>query len=234
MGKKIRIANKTAIPELINLEDKRKEQERADKILVEINKTLRAKKLMCDQDNFTVTVKKPKLVKPLKSNSQTRTPINRNDEKMQSPPGLTLEHLKVTKKTPDVTHLPSPTNAEPPKMITVSTPNTVEETFYLLHYKPTVQEIDNMEFHPLYEIYEHLLNDELPMYENIESLADAASFMDYYLGILNNQYLNKIKGFRLPFDSHQKVNQNANYKFHCKHDINEVKTRVAESKLKRI
>lgn len=37
------------------------------------------------------------------------------------------------------------------------------ETFYLLEYKPK-QADEGTVFHPLYEIYENILNEELPMY----------------------------------------------------------------------
>jgi len=49
--------------------------------------------------------------------------------------------------------------------------------------------MDGMIFHPLYELYENILNEELPMYEGINSLKEATSFMDYQMGILNNVYL---------------------------------------------
>ena len=95
LGKRIKIANKQAIPELINLEDKAKEQELAEKIMVEINKNLRAKKCMSDQDtmSFKPPADKPERVVS-KVSSQTRTPANRNPKENVSPPGLTVEHLK--------------------------------------------------------------------------------------------------------------------------------------------
>jgi len=58
-----------------------------------------------------------------------------------------------------------------------------------------------MTFHPLYETYEHILNEELPMYENIQSIREASDFMDFHLGILTTQYQAKIKGVRAGFDS---------------------------------
>jgi len=41
-------------------------------------------------------------------------------------------------------------------------------------------------FHPLYEIYENILNEELPLYQGIQTDQEVKDFMDFHLGVLSN------------------------------------------------
>jgi len=36
-----------------------------------------------------------------------------------------------------------------------------------------------MVFHPIYEIYENILNEEMPMYQGISNITEAKDFMEY-------------------------------------------------------
>lgn len=63
-----------------------------------------------------------------------------------------------------------------------------EETFYLLLYKPSGQESETTCFHPLFEMYEHLLNDVLPSYENVNTQRECMQWMERHLGILTQEW----------------------------------------------
>ena len=57
--------------------------------------------------------------------------------------------------------------------------------------------------HPLYAEYKRILMEELEFYRYIQTLAEAARFMDSYMGITMSDlsYKSKIKGFHLAFNT---------------------------------
>jgi hypothetical protein len=55
--------------------------------------------------------------------------------------------------------------------------------------------------HPLFEKYNDLLFEQLPLYLNINNIEEAQNWLDFHCGFLNGQYKMRLKGFRLPFNT---------------------------------
>ena len=81
-----------------------------------------------------------------------------------------------------------------------SRPDDVD-TQYLLLYKPSGELQEGHAHHPLYDLYEELLNAELPMYEVIKYEEEAMDFLEYTMSLFNKGYLKKTVGARLPFNT---------------------------------
>jgi len=60
----------------------------------------------------------------------------------------------------------------------------MDETFYLLEQKPSLNLKENECFHPLFEHYETMLNETLPLYEDISNVS-VMEFLDFHIGITN-------------------------------------------------
>lgn len=84
----------------------------------------------------------------------------------------------------------------------------------------------------MYAEYKRILTEELEFYRYIQTLAEAAKFMDEYLGITVNDlsYKQKIKGFHLAFNIVQpKTNEGSTYKFRLDKNLTteQIKLKVA-------
>ena len=91
----------------------------------------------------------------------------------------------------------------------------------------------------MYAEYKRILTEELEFYRYIQTLSEAARFMDEYMGVTANDlsYKQKIKGFHLAFNIQQKKSDVAStYKFRLdpKLTTEQIKLKVAQSKQKRI
>ena len=91
----------------------------------------------------------------------------------------------------------------------------------------------------MYAEYKRILTEELEFYRYIQTLPEAARFMDEYMGVTANDlsYKQKIKGFHLAFNIVQKkVDAASTYKFRLdpKLTTEQIKLKVAQSKQKRI
>lgn len=85
-----------------------------------------------------------------------------------------------------------------------------------------------MVFHPLYKYYEMLLNDILPTLENVTTEKEAQDYAEYRMELFNNNYVHKMNGFRLAFDTKEKIyTEKTSYKYKEIADIELVKTKVA-------
>jgi hypothetical protein len=68
-------------------------------------------------------------------------------------------------------------------------------------YKQSGELQDGYSHHPLYDLYEELLNTDLPMYEVIKYEEEAMDFLEYTMSLFNKGYLKKTVGARLPFNT---------------------------------
>ena len=91
----------------------------------------------------------------------------------------------------------------------------------------------------MYAEYKRILTEELEFFRYIQTLTEAARFMDEYMGVTANDlsYKHKIKGFHLAFNIQQKKSDVAStYKFRLDPNLTteQIKLKVAQSKQKRI
>jgi hypothetical protein len=112
-----------------------------------------------------------------------------------------------------------------------------EYEFYLLEKQeeepsPEAADITKMR-HPLYQSYFNILYQELLNLEKMIKGGDVAEYVDNLIGFKNQDYYFKIKGFRLPFDSKIKIEKKNEWEFEKHKNIDEVRMKVYESRLKR-
>ena len=173
---------KLSIKEVIKTDDLEKEQEKTDKIMDEINKYVL---------NF---IKK----------KENKSLIQNEDDLIQDKFQFEIETLRSKvekdKVTSQIKLLERPEDGKNQIDLTQNS----EESLNLLRSDGGL--IDGYEFHPLYSLYENLLQVEIPkMKDNISDLKKAVLAFYDYIGIFNQNFQQKTFGFAMPFFTNSKM-----------------------------
>lgn len=154
--------------------------------MAEIEKILRAKKVMADQESLVFMQPKPEKKKEAPRIDQVKR------KSYDIPDGGHPAGLNEVGEDITLAEYVAKKDMERTQTSNVDT-NRVgtqidEETFYLLLYRPSGQESETTCFHPLFEMYEHLLNDVLPEFENVNTDKECWRWMEGHLGILTQEW----------------------------------------------
>ena len=191
---------------------------KTDKILGEVDKIMRTKKLLAETEGLTSLVPNPKNPrKPFKPSQEWdgRTKIKKesvspsNVIPMQSPNAhdASPDALEIKKfRLKEATKPPQRFNR---KQSLAEAPKEPAESEYVLSkmvmdfvssfergaLDPPLPGRPQQHLHPLYKEYLRLLREDLPRYSKVETEKDAKPYVEGFLGMLTLDYLRRMKGY---------------------------------------
>lgn len=257
LGKVPDFSEKKPIKQTIVEEEMKDEDLKADKILTEVDKIMRTKKLLAETEGLTSLVPNPKNPKkPFKPSQEWdgRTKIKKesvspsNAMPMHSPNAYDAspDALEVKKfKLKEATKPPQRFNR---KHSLAEAPKEPTESEYLLT-KVVLEHVENFEkdqiptpskrrehLHPLYKEYIRLLREELPRYQKVETEKDSKPYIEGFLGMLTLDYLRRMKGYSRQ-NRHHPANQPksefkglSSYQYKSDERIQDIKQKLYEKR----